>query len=176
MRAFALGLVALGAVACAPQPGDNFVGSNRSAVELRAIQSRTVDGSPEAVGRVVVTTLHDLGYRITRVDAGSGTVSATKADQLRLAAVVRGQADNRTVVRANAVVAMPDGRAYEVDAPEFYRQNFFAPLAAALGREMAEVGGAQAVPDAARPVDDSRPANANQPATGANTPATEPAR
>jgi len=111
-----------------------------------------------------VSTLHDLGYRITRVDPGSGTVSATKADRLRVSAVVRGQDGNRSVVRANAVILAPPGRIYEVDAAEFYQVNFFAPLSAMLGREALGVQPTQIVPDAVRPTADARPNSTPTPA------------
>lgn len=144
-------------VGCA-QPSENFFASSRSAVELRAMQSRTLDEQPAAVARGVIATLHDLGYRITRVDPGSGTVSATKADQLRVAAVIRPHEGNRSIVRANALIVMPPNAVHEVDAAEFYQQNFFAPLAATLGREAFAVAAEQPVPDAVRPEGDARPA------------------
>jgi len=143
-------------VGCAPQ-SENFFASSRSAVELRAMQSRTLDEQPASVARGVIATLHDLGYRITRVDPGSGTVSATKADRLRVAAVIRPHEGNRSIVRANAVIVMPPNASYEVDVAEFYQQNFFVPLAATLGREAFAVAAEQPVPDAIRPQGDARP-------------------
>jgi hypothetical protein len=152
--ALLVAMCALGA--CAQQQSETFVPSTRSAVELRAMQSRAINGSPDIVARGVIATLHDLGYRLTRVDPGSGTISATKSDRLRLAAVVRTQGDERSVVRANAVILMPPASAHEVDSPDFYRNNFFAPLAATMGRNMEAVPASQPVPDAARPEPESR--------------------
>ncbi len=143
--------------ACVPSQEENFVGSTRSAVELRSMQSRTVDGQENLVARGVVATLHDLGYRITRVDAGSGTITATKNDRLRVAAVVRAQGQNRSVVRLNAAIAMPPNQVREVDAPEFYQSNFFGPLAAMMGRETFAVAADTEVPAPTRPLVERRP-------------------
>lgn len=150
-------------VGCAPQGNENFFASKRSAVEMRAIQSRALDEQPSTVARGVIATLHDLGYRITRVDPGSGTVSATKADRLRVAAVIRAQDGNRSVVRANAVILVPPGQVYEVDSAEFYQQNFFAPLSATLGREAFAIAATETVPDAVRPEADAQPVATQNP-------------
>jgi hypothetical protein len=115
------------------------------------MQSRLIDGSQTTVARGVVATLQDLGYRITRVDAGSGTISATKSDRLRLAAVVRGQGETQSVVRANAAILVPPAQVLEIDLPLFYQVNFFGPLSGTLGREAFAVPVDQAVPDAVRP-------------------------
>ncbi|RVT99573.1 hypothetical protein EOD42_05695 [Rhodovarius crocodyli] len=152
-------------VACAPNPADNFVSSNRSAVEMRAMQSRLFDGSSDQVARGVVSTFHDLGYRIIRVDSASGTVSAARMGRLRMSAVVRSQAAGRSAVRVNAAVLMPDGKMYEVDAPEFYQANFFVPMTQLMGREAFAISATDAVPDAVRPESD-RPTTNNLP-TGA---------
>ena len=121
------------------------------------MQSRIIDGPQPQVARGVVANMHDLGYRITRVDAGSGTISATRADRLRVSAVVREQEAGRSVVRANAVILMQDGKLHEVDAVEFYQMNFFAPLTAMLGREAFAVPAESNVPEAVRPTPDRRP-------------------
>ena len=52
---------------CALQPPERqFQASSRSAVELRAMQSRMIDGEANTVLRGVIATLHDLGYRIDK--------------------------------------------------------------------------------------------------------------
>lgn len=136
--------------ACA-QPGVVFVESKKSAVELRSMQSRVVPGNSNAVMRGVVATMHDLGYRITRADAATGTISGTRATTLRLAAVVQPRDAGQSVVRANATILSP-GREAQVDAPEFYNRNFFEPLGATLQRELAALPEEIQAPEAARPV------------------------
>lgn len=159
--------LSLGVAACAPNPADNFVGSTRSAVELRAMQSRLVDGPSGTVARGVVSTFHDLGYRITRVDAASGTISGTRTGRLRMSAVIRPQTLERSVVRINAAILMPDGKVYEVDAADFYQANFFAPMSQVMGREAFAISANDAVPDAVRPAADPAPTRpGTQPATG----------
>ena len=107
------------------------IASTKSPVELRAMQSRVFDTSDRTrTVRAVIYTLQDLGYNIDKVDAGSGTVSATKLAQLRLSAAVSPRG-NRMSVRANAQVKVGPQR-NEVDSAEFYRTLFFAPLSAAM--------------------------------------------
>ena len=54
--------------------------------------------------RGVAATLHDLGYRITKADAATGTVSGTRSTALRLAVVVQPRGPSESVVRANATI------------------------------------------------------------------------
>lgn len=151
MRHSFFGAVAAAALlsACA-QPGVDFVASQKSAVELRAMQTRLVPGDSNTAMRGVVATMHDLGYRITKADAATGTVSGTRATALRLAAVVQPRGAGESVVRANATI-ISLRREAQVDAPEFYSRNFFGPLGATLQRELAAVPEEVSVPDAARP-------------------------
>ena len=142
-------LVALGA--CAVQPTVEFIPSKKSAVELRSMQTRTMPGDDNTVMRGVVATLHDLGYRITRAETGAGTVSGTRMTTLRMAVVVRPGPGGQSIVRANATVVAPLREA-QVDDPAFYRDNFFTPLAAMTGRQLADVPESSTVPDAFRPV------------------------
>lgn len=136
--------------ACA-QPGVDFVASQKSAAELRAMQTRLVPGDSNVVMRGVVATMHDLGYRITKADAATGTVSGTRATALRLAAVVQPHGAGQSVVRANATM-ISLRREAQVDAPDFYSRNFFDPLGATLHRDLAAVPEGAAAPDAVRPV------------------------
>ncbi|MDO9708518.1 hypothetical protein [Paracraurococcus lichenis] len=133
---------------CAPQ--QQFIPSTKSAVELRAMQTRLVPADKITVMRGVAATLHDLGYRITKADAESGTISGTRATALRLAAVVQPRGADEAVVRANATIVSVQEA--QVDAPEFYARNFFEPLSATLQRQLAAVPEDLAVPEAVRPV------------------------
>jgi hypothetical protein len=135
--------------ACA-QPGVVFVGSGKSPVELRAMQTRMVPADSAAVMRGVVATMHDLGYRITKADAETGTISGTRATSLRLAAVVQPREPGQSIVRVNATI-ISARREAQVDSPEFYARNFFDPLGAALQRQVAAVAADVAAPEAARP-------------------------
>lgn len=153
----ALLLTGLLAAGCAvPPPQAVFEPSARSSVELRAMQTRVVDGDENAVLRDVIATLQDLGYRITRAEAGAGTVSATRLTGLRMAVVVRGHGTGQSLVRANATV-LGLGRERQVDAPDFYLRNFFVPLRDTIGREMMALDAAVAAPDAARPFAEALP-------------------
>lgn len=110
--------------------------SQKSAVELRAIQSRAFDSGDRAqVLRAVIATLQDLGYTIEKVEPPAGTVTGIKLAQLRLTATVVPRAGgNQMAVRANAQVR-PIATALQenqVDDPVFYQQLFFEPLAKAL--------------------------------------------
>lgn len=136
---------------CATAPQSEFIPSTKSAVELRAMQSRTVPADADATMRGVIATLHDLGYRITRVEPEARTVSATRATTLRIAVVVQPRGANESTVRANATIIAPLREA-QVDSAEFYRRNFFEPLGATLNRTLAEVRPDEGAPEAVRPV------------------------
>lgn len=142
-------LLALGA--CVAQPKMEFIPSKKGAVELRSMQTRIVPGDDNTVMRGVVATLHDLGYRITRAETGAGTVSGTRLTTLRMAVVVRPGLAGQSIVRANATVLAPFREA-QVDDPAFYRDNFFTPLAAMTGRQLADAPESNSVPDAVRPI------------------------
>jgi hypothetical protein len=127
------------------------VPSKKSAVELRSIQSRVVPADQDTTVRGTIATLHDLGYRITKVEQDAGTVSATRQTALRMAVVVQPHLSGQSVVRANATL-VGLGREAQVDSAEFYRANFFEPLGAAMQRSLADVPTDIATPAAVRPV------------------------
>jgi hypothetical protein len=162
-------LAAMMLSACTPTQEVVFVPSTKSAVELRALQTRVVGGDEATVMRGVVATLHDLGYRITKAEPEAGTISATRLTGLRLAAVVRPRGEQEAAVRANATVLAP-GREAQVDDARFYQDNFFGPLAATLGRTMAPAPQEEGLPDAVRPTAEVMPGaeqrTQTQPATG----------
>jgi hypothetical protein len=137
--------------ACAVTPATQFIPSQKSAVELRSMQSRTVPADADTAMRGVIATLHDLGYRITRVEPEARTVSATRATTLRLAVVVQPRGLTESTVRANATMIAPLREA-QVDSPEFYQRNFFEPLGATMNRTFAAIRPDEAAPEAIRPV------------------------
>jgi hypothetical protein len=153
MRQIIIALAVAGALAgcAANQQQVEFVPSRKSAVELRAMQVRAVPADADTAMRGVIATLHDLGYRITRVEPEARTVSATRQTALRLAVVVQPRGPAESTVRANATIIAPLREA-QVDSPEFYQRNFFEPLGATLGRRPIELAAETAVPDAPRPV------------------------
>jgi hypothetical protein len=146
-----LGLTAALLSACAPVPTTNFLASKKSALELREIQTRTVSLEADAAMRGVIATMHDLGYRITRVAPDARTVSGTRQSTLRLAVVVQPKGPEESAVRANASIMATNIEA-QVDSPQFYRQNFFEPLGATIGREPALISAEDAAPEAPRPI------------------------
>ncbi len=121
--------------------------------------------------RGVVATMHDLGYRITKADAATGTISGTRSTALRLAAVVQPRGAGQSIVRANATIVSLRREA-QVDAPEFYSRNFFDPLGATLQRELAAVPAEVTAPDATHPVAELNTAKERRAAGGRATPAT----
>jgi hypothetical protein len=151
MRKLVVVAVGVLAVSACAQPQSTFVPSSKSALALRSIQSRTVDMPADAAMRSVVATLHDLGYRITRVAPEAGTVSGTRQAALRMAVVVQPRDADRSTVRANASIAAALTET-QVDSAEFYQRNFFEPLAATSGRVLAVLDDAETAPEAVRPV------------------------
>ncbi|NGM21444.1 hypothetical protein G3576_15580 [Roseomonas stagni] len=142
--------IAITLAACAP-PQTQFIASQRSAVELRAMQARVIPADADTAMRAVIATLHDLGYRITRVEPEARTVSATRQTALRMAVVVQPRDQGSSTVRANASIVAAFQES-QVDSPEFYRRNFFEPLEATFGRALAALPATDASPDAPRPV------------------------
>lgn len=149
--AFPAMLAATLLVAGCVEPGLQYQPSQKSAVELRSMQSRVVMAASDTAMRDVIETMHDLGYRITRVSADAGTVSGTRASTLRLAAIVEARGEGESAVRANASILSPTAEA-QVDSPEFYQRNFFEPLGVTMGRSLKPVSAAEAMPEAPRPI------------------------
>lgn len=144
-------LIAVLAIAACAQPGPKYIPSQKSAVELRTMQTRVVPAVPDVAMRDVIETMQDLGYRITQASPDAGTVSGTRAASLRLAAIVQPRGPDQSAVRANASIVSPRAEA-QVDSPAFYRQNFFEPLGATMGRTLAPIDASESVPEAPRPV------------------------
>ncbi len=133
VRLGVLVMLALGLSACQTgKQAPKEIMSNKSAVELRAMQARAFEtGDVNKTLRTVIATLQDLGYTIDKVEPAAGTVSGTKLAQLRITVTVYSRKPDRTIVRANAIVILP-GSENQVDDPAFYQQYFFEPLSKAL--------------------------------------------
>ena len=153
MRPLLLTLAVAGMLAgCAnQQPQTEFIASRKSAVELRSMQVRSVPADADTTMRGVIATLHDLGYRITRVEPEARTVSATRQTALRMAVIVQPRGAAESTVRANATLIAPLREA-QIDSPEFYQRNFFEPLGATMGRVPVELAAEASAPEAPRPV------------------------
>jgi hypothetical protein len=171
MRTLSL-LLLLTVAACVQPQTVEFLPSRKGAEELRAMQTRVVAGEPDEVTRAVIGTLHDLGYRITRADAETGTISATRATALRIAVVVRPRPPGQVAVRANAtIVALR--REAQVDAAEFYSANFFNRLSAYMARDLTVLAAREEAPEAVRPVAERSPSR-DRTATAPESPAQPP--
>lgn len=142
-------LLLLAVVACGPPPNE-FVPSTRSAVELRGIQTRVIQGDPLTVQRDVAGALQDRGYRILRADTDTGVISAVRGTVLQVVFVVQGRNPGESVVRANATVRA-FGREGQVDSPAFYDAGLFRPLAEFMQREVTALPEGANAPDAIRP-------------------------
>jgi len=118
--------------ACQQSNQPKLVLSGKSAVAMRAMQSRAFDTTDQRrTLRTIISTLQDLGYTIDKVEPAAGTVSATKLSYLRLTATTYARGASQTMVRANAIYKLP-GQETQVDDPVFYQQLFFEPLAKAM--------------------------------------------
>lgn len=152
MRSVIIATLAAAALSgCVSTPATTYVPSPKSALELRAIQTRVVPLPADDAMRDVIATMHDLGYRITRVAPEARTVSGTRQSTLRMAVVVQPKGPEESAVRANASLIAPL-RETQVDSPIFYQRNFFAPLGVVSGRALALLPEAAEAPDAPRPV------------------------
>jgi hypothetical protein len=121
---------------CVTRKEPPVVMSKKSAVELRAMQSRKFETPDEKkVFRAILAVLLDLGYAVTSMEPKAGTITGSKLAQLRLTASIAASDEKTTTVRANAVVKTnPQKLAppHQVDVPEFYQKRFFEPLSQAL--------------------------------------------
>lgn len=137
-------LIAVSTFGCANRD-EGVLLSTKSPVELRAIQTRAFETQDRAkMMRTIIATLQDLGYNLDKVDATSGTISATKLAQLRITASVYPRGDVQIMVRANAIVKAPNVKETQVDDPNFYQQLFFEPLSKAIFLNALQVDDADA--------------------------------
>lgn len=116
--------------ACLQNSQDEIIGSNKSQVELRSIQSKAFDTTDQTQTlRSVIATLQDLGFVIDKADLDLGTVSGSKLSGYAVRLTVSTRIiEKRTVVRASGTYFPPGGMAPRViDDPKPY-QDFFAAL------------------------------------------------
>ena len=110
--------------------------SKKSAVELRAIQTRTFETPDHAkVFRAILSVTLDLGYAVTTLEPKSRTITGNKLAQLTLTATISDSNEKSTTVRANAIVKTNPQKVrppHQVDSGEFYQKRFFEPLSHAL--------------------------------------------
>ncbi|MEO0034752.1 MAG: hypothetical protein RLZZ501_775 [Pseudomonadota bacterium] len=122
-----LGIAAL--AACQTDSRQQVLLTDRSQVELRAVQTRAFDTADKALTlRNVIATLQDLGFVIDKVDETLGMVSATKLSgyALRMSVSIRPRGAGQVAVRASAqynLAAVSDPAPY---------QQFFAALEKAM--------------------------------------------
>jgi len=103
--------------------------TNKSAVQLRSIQSRAFETTDrQKTMRTVIATLQDLSFVVDKADMELGSISATKLDgyALRMTVSVRPHSDKRVIVRANAQFNITP-----VTEPKPY-QDFFVALEKAM--------------------------------------------
>ena len=121
----ALVAAALLLAACQTDSKEQILATDRSQVELRAVQTRAFDTTDRDLTiRAVISTLQDLGFVIDKADATLGTISATKFGgyAMRMTVTVRLRGKTQTAVRASAqynINAVSDAQPY---------QEFFAAL------------------------------------------------
>jgi hypothetical protein len=124
-RRLAFALLALVVVACQTDSKQQVLLTDRSQVELRAVQTRAFDTIDQnKTLRSVIATLQDLGFVVDKADDKLGTVSGTKLQgyAMRMTVTVRQRGPSQTAVRASAqynLVAVSDAAPY---------QQFFAAL------------------------------------------------
>lgn len=129
-----IGVAVVAALALSGCKTDDVVMSSKPATELRSIQSRVFETGDEAkVYRSILAVMQDLGYALTTIEPEAGVVGGNKLATLDLTAAVTTKDDERTSVRANAIVRpQPEQPRHQVDSAEFYQQRFFEPLSKAL--------------------------------------------
>jgi hypothetical protein len=125
----ATAIFGLSLAGCQTDSKMQVLATDRSQVELRAVQTRAFDTSDrEMTIRSVIATLQDLGFVIDKADVGLGTISATKLSgyAMRMTVTVRPRGKTRMAVRASGqynVNAVSDAQPY---------QQFFAALEKAM--------------------------------------------
>lgn len=129
-------IIVLALPGCVTTQEPELVLSKKSAVELRAMQSRTFETPDEKkVFRAILAVMLDMGYAVTTLEPKAGTITGNKLAQLTLTASIANRNETSTTVRANAVVKtnpQKQAQPHQVDSPEFYQKRFFEPLAQAL--------------------------------------------
>ena len=114
-----------------------------SQVQVRSYQTRAFDTTDrEKTLRTVIATMQDLGFVISKADAGLGTVSGTKLAnyEIRMSVTVRPRGTTQLLVRANAQYSDPrrNVAAVPIEDPATYR-DFFAALGKSMFLEAQQV-------------------------------------
>ncbi len=126
---FALAGALLLAGGCQTDSKTQILATDKSQVELRAVQTRAFDTTDwNKTIRSVIATMQDLGFVVDTADVALGTVSGTKLDSyvMRMTITLRQRGKTQIAVRASAqynIVAVSDARPY---------QQFFAALEKAM--------------------------------------------
>jgi len=122
-------LLCLAMSGCVTDSKMEILATDKSQVELRALQTRAFDTTNKALTiRNVLATLQDLGFVVDKADEKLGTISATKLSgyAMRITVTVRPRGSAQMAVRASAqynLVAVSDPQPY---------QQFFAALEKAM--------------------------------------------
>jgi hypothetical protein len=129
-RPFLAAILAVSALSgCQTDSRQQVLSTDRSQVELRAVQTRAFDTTDKNLTlRTVIATLQDLDFVVDKADELLGSVSATKYSgySMRMTITVRPRGSAQTAVRASAqynLVAVSDAAPY---------QQFFAALEKAM--------------------------------------------
>lgn len=124
--------ILLGVAACAAPQSQQVTLSQKSAVELRSIQTRTFETPDESkVYRAILAVMLDLGFVIETLEPEAGTVVGSKYENLYLTSVISSSNEISTTVRANAMLTNA-WNSIQIDSAEFYQKRFFEPLSQAL--------------------------------------------
>lgn len=124
-----LAAVALSLEACQMDSRRQIMLTDKSAVELRAMETRSFDTSDRALAlRNVISTLQDLGFIVDKVDDSLGTVSGTKLSgyAMHMTVTIRPHGEKQIAIRASAEYNLS-----AVSDPKPYQQ-FFAALEKAM--------------------------------------------
>lgn len=114
---------------CQTDSKQQVMATDKSQVELRAIQTRAFDTTDRNLTiRTVISSLQDLGFVIDKADEQLGIVSGTKLSgyAMRMTITARPRGKTQMAVRASAqynLVAVSDAEPY---------QQFFAALSKAM--------------------------------------------
>ena len=116
---------ALFLTSCANTAHTGIIESEKSAVNLRSMQTRAFDTTDkEKIMESAIATLQDLNFVVDNADYDIGTIKATQLDghNLTMSVVVRPKGTTQMLVRANARY-----NTSAIEDPKMY-QDFFTSL------------------------------------------------
>jgi ABC-type uncharacterized transport system auxiliary subunit len=119
LRVVAVAVVLLVLAGCQTDSRQQVLLTDRSQVELRAVQTRAFDTTDRNLTvRTVIATLQDLGFVVDKADEALGTVSGTKLSgyTMRMTVTVRLRGATQMAVRASAqynLAAVSDAQPYQ---------------------------------------------------------------